>query len=143
MAKNRLPEEGSQSYTWSPLEEDVVSCPVRALRIYVQRTQETRRSTDPLFVSVTKAKNTSPQFISGTLRNIMKEAYLAVAADEVEIETKVVGQPEHVGSVSPTHMGQPGQFGSYPPDMGGSPDSMVRYPSPLGSEVSPCLHSPS
>jgi hypothetical protein len=84
IAKNRLPEAGNQSFRLTPLEHDVNFCPVRALRIYCHRTDNVRSVSDPLFLSWTKSKKTSPQCVSRWITNLIREAYRAAERGRTE-----------------------------------------------------------
>jgi hypothetical protein len=79
VAKNRLHEAGSQQYTLSPLDGGGVYCPVRALQIYLHRTRNKRRTADPLFLPLSRAK-TTPQLLSSWIRSLIQDAYKAATA---------------------------------------------------------------
>ena len=70
VAKNRRPADGSQRVTISPLLANPTLCPVRALRIDLQRTKGTRRVKDPLILSIRNPTGaTTPQLISTWIKS--------------------------------------------------------------------------
>lgn len=81
VAKNRLPSLGNQSAVIKPLplsqdNEERWHDPVRALRIYLDRSMEVRDSSTRLFLPLCKSKSDiTAQAISGWLKSVVKEAY--------------------------------------------------------------------
>jgi len=59
------------------LEEDAKLCPVRALRIYLERTKDKRRNTDQLFVAIGERKSmaVSKNTIASWLKQTVKMSY--------------------------------------------------------------------
>jgi integrase len=100
VAKNRLPEVGSQQHTLKPLGEEVF-CPVRALDCYIRRTKNKRKPDDPLFLPLKSGAKTSPQLISSWIKSLIQEAY-QTAADhswlEVAVDTPGEGRTPRGGA---------------------------------------------
>lgn len=99
VAKNRLPEVGSQRYTLRPLEEEVF-CPVRALSCYLDRTKDRRKPDDPLFLPLHGSARTSPQLISSWIKSLIERAYEAAAdrhRHEVAADTPSEGRTVRSG----------------------------------------------
>ena len=74
IAKNRLPEIAPQPFVLFPCLE-TLNCPVRALRCYLDATQNERDSTLPLWVNPSTKKKATKNLISSWIRNTIKEAY--------------------------------------------------------------------
>jgi hypothetical protein len=77
LAKNALPEHGNQQFVLEPLDNTFL-CPVRALKIYLQRTKE-RSTQAPLFLPFRGPAKSSPQLISSWIKSAIVQAYKAVA----------------------------------------------------------------
>ena len=91
VAKNQLPGQASRSFTVQALSsilgaddiEDLSLCPVRALKIYVQRTQSFRARRKRLFLSCNKkhlkdiSRNTVSMWIRSTILQAYKDAGLS------------------------------------------------------------------
>jgi hypothetical protein len=78
LAKNALPERGNQQYVLRPLPESLL-CPVRALKVYLKRTERQRTDNAPLFLPVVGSSKASPQLISSWIRSLIVQAYKAAA----------------------------------------------------------------
>ena len=74
IAKNRLPDIAPQPVTVLPCSE-ALNCPIRALRCYLNATQEVRGPSFALWVNPSTKKNATKNLISSWIRNTIKEAY--------------------------------------------------------------------
>ena len=76
VTKNKRPTDGNQRVTIQPLDQPNMLCPVRALKIYLQRTREKRWTSDPLFLSIRHLRGkTSSQLISIWIKATIALAY--------------------------------------------------------------------
>ena len=76
VAKNRLPSDGPQRLLLKPLNELPSLCPVRTLRVYIDRTKSIRRSNHQLIVSACKPRQkTTPQLLSTYICSTVRQAY--------------------------------------------------------------------
>lgn len=88
IAKNRLPELGNQSINIPPLQRDDKTSsgrfndPVRALRIYLRRTEEFRRGRTRLFLPLQQAReDIATGTISYWIRSVIRDAYTDLSPD--------------------------------------------------------------
>lgn len=88
IAKNRLPSVGNQKVCLIPLKSADASPivrlqdPVRALKIYIKRTRETRNGRTRLFIPIRRDKeDITVQTISSWLRTVIREAYEELSPD--------------------------------------------------------------
>ena len=74
ITKNRLPDIVPHPVTVLPCSE-ALNCPIRALRCYLNATQEVRGPSFALWVNPSTKKNATKNLISSWIRNTIKEAY--------------------------------------------------------------------
>jgi hypothetical protein len=121
IAKNKLPQSGPQQYTVHPLQDSVL-CPVRALSVYLQRTESSRKEIDSLFIPWRKAVVTSPQLISSWIRMTIQDAYRDAEKQgqgSTEGHTSRKGRTPHNGAGEPPSESNPTTPASISTNTGG------------------------
>ena len=94
VAKNRIPSAGNQSVILLPLpqtdREERKHDPVRALKIYLDRTKESRQDQVRLFLPIKAGKkDICSQTVATWLKTVIKEAYIYAGENVLNLERPV------------------------------------------------------